>query len=48
MDAFHDQRRLDIQTILNEYVWSELQYHAKGLENLTMIHQLISTLPTKP
>ena len=44
MVDFSTQRQFDIQSILNDYVFSELQYHSKALENLTKIHHLISTL----
>jgi hypothetical protein len=44
MEDFSSQRQTDIHSILNDYVFSELQYHAKALENLTKLHQLIGTL----
>jgi hypothetical protein len=44
MEDFSNQRQSDIHSVLNDYVFSEIQYHAKALENLTKLHKLISTL----
>ena len=38
---FDDQRQLDLRKVLDEFIYAELNYHAKALEILTEAAQLV-------
>ncbi|KAJ3227805.1 hypothetical protein HK099_000059 [Clydaea vesicula] len=41
VERFEIQKRLDLKTCLSDFLWSEINFHAKALEGLTKLHQQI-------